>query len=242
MKKVLFTLLIITVSLIGYGITGDEVLKKVEVVLTKEKDRESLVDVILYRDGKEKEKREMKMWNAGKDKRVVRFISPESVKGIAVLSLPNNEMYVYLPAYKKVRSIQGSMKDQNFQATDFSYREIGSFNYSSDFDSRVISEDSSTYTLELTRKPNSEWNYEKVVMVVFKDTFLPKRLEMYEKGKLKKVLEVLETDKKGEYYVLSKIRMTTLSSGTSTEIIVKEIKFDQGLEGKGIFTKRFLEK
>ncbi|MEN2998942.1 MAG: outer membrane lipoprotein-sorting protein [Brevinematia bacterium] len=237
---VLVALLVIEATV--YCITGSEVLTRVEEILSREKDRESLVELVLYRDGKEKERREMRIWNSGKEKRVVKFVSPESIKGIGVLSLPNGEMYVYLPAYKRVRAIHGSAKDQSFQATDFSYREIGSFNYSQDFEAEILSEDQNNYVLALKRKPNSEWSYDKVLMVVCKNTFLPKKLEMYERDRIKKVLEILETDKKGNYYILSRIKMTTLTANTSTEVILKDVKFDQGLENKGIFTQRFLER
>lgn len=242
MKRLFFVLLILSISYFSFGITGNEVLKNVENTLTKQKDQESLVEVILYRGDSIKEKRNMKIWASGKEKRVVKFISPETVKGIGVLSLPGDKMYVYLPAYKKVRMIQGTVKDQNFQGTDFSYREIGSFNYSSDFDSQVISEDTRYYTLELIKKPSSDWKYNKVIMLVEKDTFLPKKLEMYENNKLKKVLDVVRTDKKGQYNILSQIKMTTIDANTATEIIIKEVKFDQDLDSKGIFTERFLER
>lgn len=242
MKVILIALGLMLANWSVFGVSGDEILKKVEEVLTREKDREAYVELILFKGGKEKERREMKMWSSGKDKRVVKFTFPDSVKGIGILSLPDGEMYVYFPAYKRVRAIQGTMKDQNFQGTDFSYREIGSFNYSRDFTSKVAFENQEIYLLELSRKPNSEWSYEKVNMTVSKETFLPKKLEMFEKGKLKKVLEVVEAEKKGNYYVLSRVRMTSLASDTSTEIVVKDVKFDQGLESKGIFTQRFLEK
>lgn len=241
MREIIFILGILLVN-VGFGITGEEVLKNVEEKLTKQNDQESLVEVVLYKGGNVKERREMKIWSSGKEKRVVKFVSPESVKGIGVLSLPGNKMYVYLPAYKKVRMIQGSTKDQSFQGTDFSYREIANFNYSSDFEPKIISEDSKYYSLELTKKHSSEWRYNKIIMLVEKDNFLPKKLEMYENDKLKKILEVIETGKRGQYIFLSHIKMSTVDASTSTEVITKEVKFDQNLESKGIFSERFLEK
>ena len=247
MKRFLIYLTLTTfvpLGLVGlsYAISGDEVLNRVEASLTKQKDQESIVEVILYKDGKVKEKREMKIWEKSKEKRLVKFISPESVKGIGVLSLPDDKMYVYLPAYQKVRAIQGSAKDQNFQGTDFSYREIGEFNYSSSFDVKITSENDKEYVLELTKKPSSDWSYEKIIMTVDKKEFLPKKLEMYEKGKLKKVLDVIETKKVGDYNVLYRIKMSTVANNTATEIITKDTKFDQNLDAKGVFTERFLSK
>ncbi len=233
---------LLSLAHLSYAISGNEVLSQVEASLTKQKDQESTVEVILYKGGKANEKREMKIWSKGKEKRLVKFISPESVKGIGVLSLPGDKIYVYLPAYKKVRAIQGSAKDQSFQGTDFSYREIGEFNYSSSFDAKIILENDKEYVLELTRKPSSDWKYEKIIMTVEKNEFLPKKLEMYEKGKLKKVLEVIETRKIGNYNVLYHMKMSTIPNNTATEIITKDIKFDQNLEAKGVFTERFLSK
>ena len=96
--------------------------------------------------------------------------------------------------------------------------------------------------MELTKKPSSDWSYEKIIMTVDKKEFLPKKLEMYEKGKLKKVLDVIETKKVGDYNVLYRIKMSTVANNTATEIITKDTKFDQNLDAKGVFTERFLSK
>ncbi|MFN4245485.1 MAG: outer membrane lipoprotein-sorting protein, partial [Brevinematia bacterium] len=125
------------VSNLAFGLSGQEILDRVEKSLTGYKDQTSTTEVILGKiDGnKIEETRIMKIWSAGKNKRVVKFIQPSNVKDIGILVLSDDEMYIYLPAYKKVRRIQGTMKDQNFQGTDFSYREIGSFEYSKNYTS-----------------------------------------------------------------------------------------------------------
>lgn len=238
MKKFIF-FLVITGNL--FALTGQEVLDKVEKSLTGFSDQMATCEVILGEKGAIKETRVMKIWSAGKNKRVVKFVSPSNVKDIGILVLSDQEMYIYLPAYKKTRRIEGSMKNQNFQGTDFSYREIGSYEYSKDFDSKVIKEDDKTIQLELTKKTDSDSSYNKIIMEVEKQNFLPKKLEMYSNNELKKVLTIITTEKKGNYWALTHIKMEDLSKNHFTEIKMKEIIFDSGLEAKGIFSERFLK-
>ncbi len=238
MKKIIFFLMIAGNL---FSITGQEVLDKVEKSLTGFSDQTATCEVILGEKGAVKETRVMKIWSAGKSKRVVKFLTPSNVKDIGILVLSDKEMYIYLPAYKKTRRIEGGMKNQNFQGTDFSYREIGSYEYSKDFDSKVIKEDDRIIQLELTKKADSDSPYNKIIMEVEKQNYLPKKLEMYSNNELKKVLTIITTEKKNNYWALTHIKMEDLTKNHFTEKKMKEIVFDSGLEGKGVFTERFLK-
>ncbi len=238
MKRILFFLLIATNL---FALSGKEVLDNVEKSLSGFKDQSATCEVIIGEKGAIKETRIMKIWSAGKSKRVVKFINPANVKDIGILVLSSKEMYIYLPAYKKTRRIEGGMKNQNFQGTDFSYREIGSYEYSEDFDSKVIKEDEKTVILELSKKESSDSPYSKIIMEVDKANFLPKKLEMYSKDELKKVLSILAYEKKNNYWTLTHIKMEDISKNHFTEIKMKEIVFDNDLEKKGVFTERFLK-
>jgi outer membrane lipoprotein-sorting protein len=226
----------------AFGLSGQEVLDKVEASLTGYSDQSATAEVTLGKiDGGVEETRIMKLWSAGKNRRVVKFASPPNVRDIGILVKSSDEMYIYLPAYKKVRRIQGSMKDQNFQGTDFSYREIGSFEYSDNYDSRVVKEDEKNITLELTKKPNSDAFYTRIIMYVDKEHYLPLKLEMYVKEEARKVLTILQREKKEKYWILTHIRMEDLLKKHYTEMKMKDVIFDTGLEKKGVFSERFLE-
>ncbi len=227
----------------GYAmaLTGQEVLDRIEANLSAPTDQTALCEITLGKiGGKVEETRTMRIWSAGKEKRVVRFLSPSSVKNITLLVRGSDEMYVYLPAYKKTRRIQGSTRDQNFQGTDFSYREIGSYEYSKDYQSSVKKETDSEILLELVRKPNNDAPYTRILMTVDKTVYLPTRLEMYDAQGLKKVLTILEREKK-EYWILSRVRMEDVKRNHYTEITLKEVVFNSGLEKKNIFTERFIQ-
>ncbi len=243
MKKIFW----ITACLIIYtglfGATGQDVLDKVETALTAPKDMEAYYDMRLGSPDNEKdiEQRTLRIWNMGKNKRVVKFLTPSSINNVGVLALSGDEMYVYLPAYQKVRRIQGSMKNNDFQGTDFSYREMGSYNYSADYESTIIKEDDNTIILNLTKKSGSDAPYDKLVMTVDKSNYMFKTIEMFSGDVKTKVLNVLETEKKEGYWTFTKIRMENLSIKHFTEVNMKDIRFDQDLEAKETFTQRFLK-
>jgi outer membrane lipoprotein-sorting protein len=60
--------------------------------------------------------------------RVVRFSSPADVKGTAILlvehSKADDDMWIYLPALKKVRRLVASNKKDSFAGSDFSYGDV----------------------------------------------------------------------------------------------------------------------
>jgi predicted RND superfamily exporter protein len=61
------------------------------------------------------------------NRRVVRFASPADIKGTAVLTVENSgedDIWVYLPALKKVRRLSAANKKDAFVGTDFSYGDV----------------------------------------------------------------------------------------------------------------------
>ena len=86
-------------------ISAAEILSNVDDVINAPKDQNLMIKLILIDKNGEEKWREMKMLQKGSDKRMVKFLSPAEQKGIAFLSLPDDIMYLYLPAFKKIRRI-----------------------------------------------------------------------------------------------------------------------------------------
>ncbi len=65
---------------------------------------------------------------AGNFSYVVRFLSPDDVAGVTLLTRETgnggSEQYLYLPALGKIREIKGSQKSSNFMGTDFSFEDL----------------------------------------------------------------------------------------------------------------------
>ncbi len=247
MKKTAIAAFSATIFLVAgisaYALTGDEILAKVEASLSGPKDYECLATMTLAnKDGSKREERSLRIWAAGKDKQIIKFVTPASVNGIALLNEGANEMNLYLPAQNKIRRIEGGSKNDDFQGTDFSYNEMGSYEYKNDYSAEITSENDASYTLALARKPASTRPYEKLVMTVNKQDFIPGRIELYQNGALKKILTISEVKKSGTYTIPVKIRMENVVKSHYTEIVMSDVKFDQDLEKNDIFSKRFLKK
>ncbi len=244
MKKIF---LFLTVFMAGmpaaYSLTGDDILARVEDTLTAPKDMESRCVMTLGDiDGTGAEKRLLKMYSSGKQKRLIKFMEPAGISGIGLLVESDEEMYLYLPSMNKIRRIEGGSKNEDFQGTDFSYNELSSYEYRKDYSAQIETENTDTYILELKRKPQSIEPYDSIRMTVDKNDFIPSKMELYENGKVKKILTISDVKKDERYAVPVKMRMEDLNLKHYTEILLSDVKFDRNLEGRDVFTKRFLKK
>lgn len=227
----------------AWAISGNEILAKVESTLTAPKDGEIKITMKLANlDGSNSQIREAKIWTLGKEKRLLKFMTPAGIKGIGLLVSSDTEIVVYLPAQKLIRRVQGGAKNDDFQGTDFSYNELGSYSYTEDYTAEIKSEDSTSWTLVLTKKANSQKNYTSATMIVDKKAFIPKSLLMYENNVQVKTLTVLETKMFGSYETPSRVKMESLKNKHSTEIIIDSADFDKNMKEDEIFKESFLKK
>ncbi len=244
------------------GLTALEILEKSDSVVNAPKDQEIILGMILI-DNKGKEKiRQAKMLQKGSEKRMFKFLLPADVKGLAFLDLPDDVMYLYLPAFKKIRRIATHVKNTSFAGTDFTYDDMASINYADDYDPKLIEskkkkglvleqnekgnewieKEFEYYLLGLTPKKGIKKDYARLVMWVRKDNFYQVRIEYYNKeGKLWKVMERNKIEKQGNYWVAKEAEMTDLKKEHKTRMVIFEVKFDQGLKDE-LFTQRYLKR
>lgn len=244
--SILTTAAIITINLCttGYAQLNDaqEILTKVDEVSCAPEDQYMESTMILMDKSGNQNEREMVIYQKGGDKRLVRFLSPADQKGISFLSLPNDLMYLYLPAFRKVRLIASHVKNQNFAGTDFSYDDMSSFSFAQDYDSKLIESSDTFYSLKLTPKPEIEKDYSQLKMWVNKDSYVPSKIEYYNKsGNLWKILTFDNIEKIGKYRIAIEMEMKDLEKSHSTKMIIDEIKLDSGLSDD-IFTTRNLQR
>ncbi len=245
-KKIALTILVATfLTLLVPGLkadNGNEWLKKVQETINAPKDRISVGTMVLIDKNGTKKIRKTKMWQKGDNLKLTRFLSPADVKGVTFLSLSDTEMYLYMPAFHRIRRIASSAKNESFMGTDFTYEDMTMTDLTSNFSAKVLKEDANTVTLELIPKPDSDIDYSKEVMVVDKKTLLPKKIDFYNKaGELEKTLTNLQVKKIGKYWTVTKMIMENHLTGHKTEVITDSIKFDVGLPTR-LFTKRMLRR
>lgn len=203
------------------------ILKKMDDVMYSSKDMTGKNKIILIDKNGKQESREATMQQKGTDKRMFRFTSPASQAGIAVLSLPNDLMYLYLPAFGKERRIATSAKNQNFAGTDFSYDDMESVLFSVKYTPTFVKTEANAFILEL--KPKAGSDYSKVIVHINKENYYPEVMEYFDKAG-NKVKEAKYTFKKiGKYWNAEEVEMTDLKKNHKTKMQMSDVKYDSGL-------------
>ncbi|RFT17097.1 MAG: Outer membrane lipoprotein-sorting protein [Candidatus Saccharicenans subterraneus] len=227
---------------------GEEILKKVEVQTTGERApadiQAEMVMVIRTARGDEK-RRELMVWTknnpAGDDWRLMKFLAPADIKDLGFLVLADDQMYLYLPEFQRVRRIASHNKKESFVGSDFSYDDLGTAGFSAFFTPKFREENDRAWILELERKPGARKQYSKIVLTVDKATELPVRAELYDdSGQLFKV-ETQENSRVGKYWVPTKFVMENVRARTSTVLELRNVRVDQNLSAE-IFTERNLKR
>ncbi len=206
---------------------ANTVLKNMDDVLYAPKDMTAINTIVLIDKNGKQETREATIKQKGNDKRIMRFTSPASQAGIAVLSLPNDVMYLYLPAFGKERRISASVKNQNFAGTDFSYDDMESIPYSDKYTPKLIKTEGNVFVVELTPKGRSD--YSKIIVNINKTNYYPELMDYYDRGNTKIKVAKYTFEKVGKYWNATEIEMTDLKKNHSSKMKMSDVKYDTGL-------------
>lgn len=240
MKKTSFFAIVFLFSMATgvYAQNALEILNKMDNVMFSAKDMTAKQKIILTDKNGKQEVREAMIWQKGNNKRLFRFTSPASQAGVAFLSLPDDIIYLYMPAFGKERRIASSAKNQNFAGTDFSYDDMESKPFAEKYNPKLLKTEGNYYFLELTPKGTSD--YSKIIVKVNKTTFCPESMESFDKGNNKVKVAFYKFKKIGNYWNAEEIEMTDLKKNHKTKMIMSEVKYDQNLSDD-VFTVRNLK-
>jgi len=233
MKRIRYTKLLLVMILSGCVWNSNaqdaaSILAKMDKIIFSPKDKQGKVTIILTdKLGKEKI-REATMLQKGRDKKLYRYTKPESQAGIATLSLSNDVMWLYLPAFEKPKKISMLAKDQAFTGTDFSYEDMVTTPYSERFTPTLLSSEGNIYLLKLIPKSGKS-NYSKVFVKVDKANGYPVSMEFFNKTDKKFKEANYKYEKVGEYWNAAEVTMMDYEKNHKTRILLQEVKFDQGL-------------
>ncbi len=236
------SILSISLFIIFCGITNvngqddaNKLLAKMDKTLFGIKDKSAHVKVVMVNlnNGKEKIK-EADFIQKDADKKLFRYTSPKSDSGIATLSLPNNEVYLYLPLFKKPKRITNLAEKNVFNASDFSFEDMATKSYCSKFSAELISTNDTSYVLSLKPKYLKS-KYDHVVLRLNKNYFYPETLEYYNhKGNLVK-FATYRFERIGGNWISTQVSMKDIHKNHLTTIKMSDIKINQGLK-ENLFT------
>ena len=204
------------------------ILDNMDNIMFSPKDKQGKVTIILKdKNGKEKI-REATIMQKGTDKKLYRYTKPESQAGMATLTLSDDVMWVYMPAFEKPKKISMASKDQSFTGTDFSLEDMSMTPYSVRYTPELLESEGDAYVLNLV--PNSTKSYYSKIIVRVSKTFgYPLTMEYYDlKGKKFKEA-TYKYEKIGKYWSASEVLMKDLQKNHSTLTRLEDVRFDQGL-------------
>lgn len=225
------------------GQTATEVLKKMDDVIYAPKDQTVSIKITIFDKSGKSSVREAHTIQKGNDKRLFRFVSPASQAGIGILSLPNDVMYLYMPAYEKERRIASSAKNQGFAGTDFSYDDMESKSYALKYDAISVKSDGNDFILELKPKPENKIEYSKLIITLGKENYYPKKVQYFDKANNQiKELNNQRIEKKGNYWVATLFEMKDLRKGTKTQMEFTSVKYDSGLSDDEFTVRKLIQK
>ena len=122
-------MLLPTAATAGEESPGERILRLADETMTRAQDQYFIQDLITHEPGKEPRKIKMKAQIKGTKWRRVEFLEPGDVKGMKVLVRSVNQMYVYLPAYRKVRRVASHVRSQGFMGTAFGFDDMSTVVY-----------------------------------------------------------------------------------------------------------------
>ena len=175
----------------------------------------------------------------GSKKQIIWFMEPKDDQGIAFLKIEHDkkddEMRMWLPAFKKVRRISSKKKGDSFMGSDLSFedlsnRELNDNDYKRLEDANWLGRD--CYVLETIPKKESKSHYTRHVSWIDKNYMNILKEQSYNrKNKLEKEKH-FSYEKRGEYQLIKKVKVKNLIKEQATEIIFSDIVINSGISDK----------
>lgn len=189
------------------------------------------------------------------NQRLITFLSPSDVKGTKNLLIEHSnkedDIWIYLPALKKVRRLVASNKKDAFAGTDFSYGDIIGYKVE-EWNHKLVKEDKvdgkACHLIESTPKTPAvadTYGVSKRVNCVEKESAIAISGESYDSnGQLIKKYsskDLKKLDEKNNKWTAMQMEALNVETGHKTIIEFKNYKVNTGVSD-ALFTTRSLEK
>jgi len=222
--------------------TGEDLLKQVDAHAATPTDSFALMHMTI-RDSAGKEKiREATIKQKGTQKRLFKFTAPADMKGVGVLALEDDVMYVYMPAFKKVKRLASSSKNDKFMGSDFTYDDMGEMTFVDNYTVTKVRAEGESYVLNLKpKKAESSWDH--LEMWVRKSDGAHTQVDYYSKksGEKERSMTRSKFREDDGRSVADEMELKDLLHGSSTKIEIKEAKSNNGFSDSE-FSQRYLKR
>jgi len=187
-------------------------------------------------------------------KMLINVLKPEDIRGTSFLILEHkgsdNDQWLYLPAFRRVRRVLPNEKSDSFLGSDFSYEDLETEQLEH-YSYRLLGEDSldgvRCWIIEARpkdEKTRRESGYGKRELWIRCDNFVGLKTRFFDKkGKLVKIIRAFDIRPVGDgkKWRAYRLQMENLQSGHKTVLLYEKYIIDQGVP-EGIFTRAYLER
>lgn len=174
---------------------------------------------------------DINVWASGLDKTFIRILSPQKDKGVATLRI-QNDMWNFFPKIDKTMKVPPSMMMGSWMGSDFTNDDlVKESTFLKDYNSALTQPavaDAVNHYIELKPKEKTATVWDKIILIVNKQTSIPVRQEYYD-DKGVKIREIVFKDIKkfGSRNIPAVMELTPFNkSGHKTTIEYLELKFD----------------
>ena len=263
MRKLPITVSLAIVGMLGLNVPAQE---SAQQIMQKSQDAMNMagsesVSTLTINDGKGNQ-RVRKFTSAQKtdvanhlSKTVMRFLEPADVKGTGILTIDyddkDDDMWLYMPALRKVRRIVSGEKTKGFMGSEFTNSDItkpiiSEYTYKTLGSESIGSVD--CWKLEIvpaTKEIGAAYGYSKKIAWIGKADYTARKTEFYDpEGALLKVMtapKVQLLDEKNKKYQPVDITMENKQSGRFSRIVMEKLIFNPNVKEE-YFTTDYLEK
>tara|TARA_B100000700_G_scaffold310982_1_gene392204 strand:+ start:206 stop:973 length:768 start_codon:yes stop_codon:yes gene_type:complete len=244
-KYILFNILLISLF---FSNTGLDIAYKLENKI-KPKDMKATLEMQLINKKGHTRLSSLKSFTKnGGEKQIAWFLSPADDKGIGFLKIEHDdkddEMRIYLPAFKKVRRISSKKKSDSFMGSDLSYEDMSNRNIEENTYKLLSNElinNEECYVLEITPKSNIKTEYSKHIVWITINEVLPIKEQSYDKsgGLLKE--KQFHFSKIDSYHIADTMKVFNIQKQHTTILTFKDVKINTNIDDK-IFHEKNLKR
>jgi outer membrane lipoprotein-sorting protein len=240
-----FVLLVLTGPLPAQGLTGEEVLRKIDQNMVVEQALSITRMIVHGRSGSRTIR--SRVWRKDDDKALVEYLSPSREKGKKMLKL-GGKLWNYVPEPNdRIITIAGHLLRQSVMGSDLSYEDVTENDklvhcYAAAIEGEEAFSGRNCHVIKLTAKKRDVAYHSRRIWVD-KERWLPLKEERYAKGgRLLKTFEIIESFRiDNRWYPKKMIFKDVLSRGRGTEYIIESIDFKVTIPDHK-FTKASLRK
>ncbi len=240
-SKFIYLCLFIVISL--FAQSSSQIIKKVEDNLEGKTAKMQITMII--KTSRYERKMQMQSLSVGKQKSFIKITYPKKDSGITFLKL-EGQMWQYVPKIEKTIKIPSSMMLQSWMGSDFTNDDLTKeSSILDDYNHKLTDQNKSVYTIELLPKEDATVVWDKIVMKISKEYFLPLNTLYYdEDSQLIRTLEYKKFQKISNriyptYWEM--IPKTEDKKDHKTIIIIENAEFDVNID-PSYFTKRALKR